>query len=73
MSYKLRKFLSAMLLLVWLPVYVVVAVTIENQFERLPLVAELLLYVVLGVLWALPFRGIFRGIGKPDPDAGSDG
>ncbi|WP_370159077.1 DUF2842 domain-containing protein, partial [Salipiger bermudensis] len=30
---------------------------------------ELLVYVVLGVLWALPFKFIFKGVGQPDPDA----
>ncbi|MEM1299982.1 MAG: DUF2842 domain-containing protein [Pseudomonadota bacterium] len=69
----MRRFLSAMVLLIGLPVYIVVAVTIVGQFERLPLVVEFVLYVVLGILWALPFRKLFRGIGKPDPDAPSSG
>ena len=30
---------------------------------------ELLVYVVLGFLWALPFKFIFKGVGQPDPDA----
>ena len=65
----MRRFLSAMVLLIGLPLYIIVAVTLVGQFDRLPLVVELLVYVVLGILWALPFRGLFRGIGKPDPDA----
>ena len=28
-----------------------------------------IIYVALGIVWALPFRAVFRGIGKPDPDA----
>lgn len=60
-----------MVLLVGLPVYIVVAVTIVGQFERLPIVVELVVYVVLGILWALPFRSLFRGIGRPDPEAPS--
>lgn len=67
----MRRFLSAMVLLVGLPIYIVVAVSIVGMFDRLPLVVELLVYVVLGVLWALPLKGIFRGVGRPDPDAPS--
>ncbi len=69
MSFRLRKFLCAVVLLVGLPIYIVVAATIVSQLERPHIVLEVALYVVLGVLWALPFRGLFRGIGRPDPDA----
>jgi len=30
---------------------------------------ELLIYLVLGILWALPFKRIFQGIGQADPAA----
>jgi hypothetical protein len=29
---------------------------------------ELFIYVALGVIWALPFKFVFRGIGQADPD-----
>jgi hypothetical protein len=29
---------------------------------------ELGIYTVLGVIWAFPFKYIFRGIGQADPD-----
>jgi hypothetical protein len=69
MTYAARRRLSLVLLLVWLPLYVVAAVWLVDQFPRLPVAAEFALYVALGVLWALPFRAVFRGVGKPDPDA----
>lgn len=69
MSYRLRKFLCAVVLLVGLPLYIVVALSVVGMFERPPILLELLIYVVLGILWALPFRSLFRGIGRPDPDA----
>lgn len=69
MTYAARRRLSLVLLLVWLPLYIVVAVWLVDQFARLPVAAEFVLYVALGVLWALPFRSVFRGVGKPDPDA----
>ncbi len=58
-----------MLLLVGLPVYITLAVNILDRFERPALLVELGVYVGLGVLWALPFRFIFRGVGRADPDA----
>ena len=69
MSYRLRKFLSAVVLLVGLPIYIVVATTIVSELERPGILVELAVYVVLGILWALPFRALFRGIGRPDPEA----
>ena len=69
----MRRFLSAMVLLVGLPAYIVMAVTLVGMFERLPLLVELLLYVLLGVAWALPLRWLFRGIGQPDPEADKAG
>ena len=37
-------------------------------FERPGILAELAIYVGLGLLWALPFRFVFRGVARPDPD-----
>ncbi|MCV2865431.1 DUF2842 domain-containing protein [Defluviimonas sp. WL0075] len=76
LSYRARRRLSLLILLVGLPLYIVVAVTLANwldaRFGRLPIWAEVALYVGLGFLWALPFRSIFRGVGKDDPDAPKD-
>jgi hypothetical protein len=72
LSYKARRRWSLVILLVLLPTYIVVAVTVVNWLGRPPLWIEFFVYVVLGLLWALPFRAVFRGIGKADPDAASD-
>ncbi len=72
LSYKARRRLSLVLLLVWLPLYVVVAVTVMNAIERPPLWLEVAIYAGLGIVWALPFRFVFRGIGKPDPNQPPD-
>ncbi len=69
LSWKTRRRLSLLILLVGLPVYVVASVTILNWFERPPLWLEFFVYVALGIVWALPFKAIFRGVGKPDPEA----
>ena len=68
-SYKARRRLSLLILLVGLPAYIVVAVSVVNLLDRPPFWAELLVYTGLGVLWAIPFRHVFRGIGQSDPDA----
>lgn len=69
LSYKARRRWSLIILLVGLPAYIVAAVTIMNALNRPPIWAEFLVYVLLGFLWALPFRFVFRGVGQPDPDA----
>ncbi|MEM9146477.1 MAG: DUF2842 domain-containing protein [Pseudomonadota bacterium] len=68
MTYRARKFWSAIVLLVGLPLYIVVALTIVGLFDRPPIWVELGIYVVLGLLWALPFKRLFLGIGREDPD-----
>ena len=70
LSYKTRRRLSALILLVGLPVYIILAISIVNLFERPPILVELLVYVVLGLLWAVPFKYVFRGVGQADPDEG---
>jgi hypothetical protein len=75
MTYKTRKRLALLVLVVGLPLYIIVASTVVGLLERPTdaphwqfVLIELLIYTVLGILWALPFRKLFRGIGKPDPD-----
>lgn len=69
MKFKTRKRLALLVLLVGLPLYVVAAVVIVGLFDRPPILLELAIYIGLGVLWALPFRRLFLGIARPDPDA----
>lgn len=68
LSYKARRRWSLVILLIGLPLYVVVAVGVIGLFNRPPIWLELFIYVSLGVLWALPFKFIFRGVGQADPD-----
>ena len=68
MELKTRKRLSILILVVGMPAYVVAAVSLMNwldgRFGRQPIWIELLIYVALGVLWALPFKRVFSGVGK---------
>ncbi|EPX82229.1 DUF2842 domain-containing protein [Salipiger mucosus] len=72
LKHKTRKRLSILLLVVWLPLYIVAAVSLVNALSRPPILVELLVYVGLGFLWALPFKFVFKGVGQPDPDAPDD-
>jgi branched-subunit amino acid transport protein len=63
-----KKRWSLVILLVGLPVYVVVAVSILSALDRPPLWVEFAVYLVLGILWALPFKAVFQGVGREDPD-----
>ncbi len=69
LAYKTRKRLSLLVLIVGLPLYVIVAVNVVDLFDRPPILVELLIYLALGVLWAIPLRRVFLGVGKADPDA----
>lgn len=68
MKHRTRKQLSLLILLVGLPVYIVVAVTIVSLLDRPPVWLEFLIYVALGIVWALPFKRVFRGVGQPPND-----
>ena len=69
LSYKARRRWSLVVLVIGLPAYIVVAVTIVNLFDRPPFLLELAIYVGLGVLWAFPLKRVFLGVGRADPDA----
>ena len=69
LRYKARRRWSLVILLVGLPVYIVAVVTVLNMLDRPPIWLELLVYVGLGLLWAMPFKFVFRGVGKEDPDS----
>ena len=67
-NYKNRRRISLFLLLVGLPVYVILAINILAFFERPSILFEVIIYLSLGIIWALPFKFIFKGIGQADPE-----
>ena len=72
LSYKARKRWALIILLVGLPLYIVVALNVVALFDRPSILVELAIYVGLGILWAIPFRFVFKGIGQADPNAPDD-
>lgn len=67
LSYRARRRLSILVLVVGLPIYIVVAVNVVELFGRPGWFAELLVFALLGILWALPLRFVFTGVGRADP------
>ncbi len=69
LSWRIRRRLSLLILVLGLPLYVFAAVTVVGWFDRPPLLVELAIYVALGVAWVLPLRRLFTGMGRADPDS----
>ena len=69
LSYKTRRRLSLLILIFGLPAYIAMAWWIVSLFERPSVWVELGVYVLLGILWALPLKAVFKGVGQADPDA----
>lgn len=72
LTYKSRRRWALIILILGLPVYIITAVGIMVWLGRPPIWVELLVYVLLGILWAFPLKAVFKGIGQADPDAPTD-
>jgi len=72
LSYKTRRRLALLVLCVGLPAYIVIAVSLVALIDRPSVLVELAIYVGLGIIWIVPLRPLFLGIGQPDPDAVPD-
>jgi len=64
LSHKLKRLLVLLVLLLWLPIYILLVLNLLALFERPNVIIELLIYVVAGVFWAWPFKALFKGIGQ---------
>ncbi|MEN8833592.1 MAG: DUF2842 domain-containing protein [Pacificibacter sp.] len=72
LSYKARRRVALLVLVVGLPVYIALCVKIVSLFERPSILVELAIYVGLGVIWAIPLKSVFMGIGQADSDEPKD-
>ena len=68
MSYKLKRRLSLLILVVGLPVYIILIVNLISSFDRPNFVVELLIYLFSGVVWAFPLKSVFRGVGQSEEE-----
>lgn len=68
MDLKTRKKMSLFVLVIGLPAYIIVAVSLVNwmdaQWGRQPIWVELLVYIGLGIIWVLPLKRVFQGVGR---------
>jgi hypothetical protein len=69
MGARWRRRLAILALVLGLPAYAMVTVSVVALFDRPGIWLELLVYVVLGVIWVLPLRRLFLGIGRAGPQA----
>ena len=71
MGHRARKRWALLILLVGLPLYIVLVITAENwlvvRWGPPPMLAELVIFVALAFLWALPCKSVFTGVGLADP------
>ena len=68
MSYKLKRRLSLLILVIGLPVYIILIVNLISSFDRPNFVVELLIYLLSGVVWAFPLKSVFRGVGQAEEE-----
>ena len=68
MSYKLKRRLSLLILVVGLPVYIILILNLISSFDRPNFVVELLIYLLSGVVWAFPLKSVFRGDGQAEEE-----
>ena len=68
LSYKTRTRFSLLILVIGVPLYIMAAVSLVSLFDRPSILVELLIYIGLGVVWAVPLKAVFKGVGQPDPD-----
>jgi len=79
MSYKARRRWSLVVLLVFMPLYIVIVAALMSRvgtwFLDLGILGKILqfvIFVILGVIWIFPFKNVFMGVGQADPDAKDD-
>jgi len=72
LSYKARRRWSLVILIFGLPAYIAAAWFLMSLFEVSSLFVEVLIYLGLGVLWAIPCKSIFMGVGQADPGAADE-
>lgn len=68
LSWKARRRLALLILVIGLPLYIIVAVNLVALIDRPGVLVEFAIYVGLGIVWVLPFKSIFRGIGQAEPE-----
>ncbi len=69
LSYKARRRWALVILLIGMPLYIIFVVAVLATFTVESKLLQFFMYVFLGIVWILPFKFIFKGVGQADPDA----
>ena len=69
LSYKARRRVALLVLVVGLPIYIILASVLATTLSPNSFIGTLALYLGLGIVWILPFKSVFKGIGQEDPNA----
>jgi hypothetical protein len=79
LSYKARRRWSLVVLLLFMPLYIVIAAAIMSRASTWFIdmgaiggILQFIIYVVLGIAWIFPFKSVFMGVGQADPDADNE-
>ena len=72
LAMKARRRLALAILCVGTPLYIVAAATLIGRLERPGFLLELVLYAAAGIVWFLPFKPIFKGVGGRRRSRGSE-
>lgn len=72
LSHKAKKRWAIIVLVIGLPIYMilasVLATSVLGWLGRPSILLELIIYVALGVVWIIPFKNLFMGVGQAGPD-----
>lgn len=72
LPYKTRRIGSLLVLVVVLPLYIILVAGLVPRLGIESKMLELAVIIILGVVWVFPFKRIFLGVGRADPDAQRD-
>ena len=71
MSPAWRRAIGCVAILIFLPLYVVLAVTIGGWLSGAPWFAQLAFYAVAGIGWGVPLKPLFDWMGQAPKDQGA--
>ncbi len=72
LSYKARRRWSLVILLIWLPLYIILVVPLLARIVDWNIILRVIIYIIAAFAWLLPFKFVFQGVGRADPDARDD-
>lgn len=72
LTHKAKRRWALVVLLLGLPAYIGLAWWLVSLFDRPSILIELAIYSGLGILWVVPLKAVFKGVGQADPERNED-